>query len=178
MRKIRSRPSTRPAAEARSARPTPVRSATAPQSALVPQLFVPLLALPLTPNGKVDRRALLAAPAPEGESASESYVAPRNRVEQTLAGVWAELLRVKQVGVHDNFFSLGGDSIMVIQAAARCRRLGLSFQPRQLFQAQTVAGLAALLGAAPAAVETGPVAEFSQAGLSQGDLEELISQLG
>jgi len=144
---------------------------------MVPQLFIPLLALPLTPNGKVDRRALLAGPAPEAERSSEGYVAPRNPAEEILAAVWAGLLQIDRVGVHDNFFSLGGDSVMVIQAAARGRRLGLPFQPRQLFQNQTVAMLAALLGAVPVSEEAGPSSDFSQAGLSESELEDLMAQL-
>jgi amino acid adenylation domain-containing protein len=144
---------------------------------MVPQLFVPLLALPLTPNGKTDRRALLAGPAPEADRAAADYAAPRHRAEEVLAAVWAEVLRLDRVGIHDNFFALGGDSVMVIQAATRSRRLGFAFQPRQLFQAQTVAGLAGLLGEALPA-DAAAIPEFSQAGLSQAELEDLISQLG
>ena len=112
---------------------------------MVPQLFVPLSALPLTPNGKVDRRALVRLPAPEGDgAASRAYVAPRDPVEEILAEVWAEVLHLERVGVTDNFFELGGDSILTIQVVARCKKRGLKFAPRQLFQHQTVAALAAV----------------------------------
>jgi amino acid adenylation domain-containing protein len=145
---------------------------------MVPQLFAVLPSLPLTPNGKVDRRALLAMPAPEGaRGAGVETVAPRNPVEEVLAAVWAEVLNLDRFGIHDNFFSLGGDSILVIQAATRSRKRGVGFSPRQLFQNQTVAELAAVANAAelqaPGAVSTA----FSEAGLSQGELDDLLAEL-
>jgi amino acid adenylation domain-containing protein len=75
--------------------------------AMVPSAFVALEAMPLNPNGKVDRNAL---PAPEGnrDQAGEAYVAPRTAVEETLAAIWREILGLERVGVHDNFFALGG----------------------------------------------------------------------
>jgi len=109
---------------------------------MVPQLFLPLAALPLTPNGKVDRRALVRLPAPEEAGAGREYVAPRNPVEEILAAVWAEVLHLERVGVTDNFFELGGDSILTIQVVARCKKRGLRFAPRHIFQHQTIAGLA------------------------------------
>ncbi|HEY3110881.1 MAG TPA: amino acid adenylation domain-containing protein, partial [Chloroflexota bacterium] len=130
---------------------------------MLPAAFVALDALPLTPNGKLDRRAL---PAPEvgADDRAEPAVAPRTPAEQTLAGVWADVLGrpVERVGVHDNFFELGGDSILSIQVIARAARAGLQLTPRQLFQHQTVAALAAVAVATPAAEAeqgrlTGPV---------------------
>ncbi|HEU4884065.1 MAG TPA: amino acid adenylation domain-containing protein, partial [Longimicrobium sp.] len=120
---------------------------------MVPTLFVTLDALPLTPSGKVDRKAL---PSPEGRrlEAGEGYVAPRTEAEATLARVWAEVLGVERVGALDNFFALGGDSIVSIQIVARCNEAGLRVQPRHLFMYQTVAELAAVAGQASA-----PVAE-------------------
>jgi aryl carrier-like protein len=143
---------------------------------MVPQLFVVLPALPLTPNGKIDRRALVALPAPE--AARAETVAPRTPVEEILAAVWAEVLRLDRVGIHDNFFTLGGDSILVIQAATRSRKRGVGFTPRQLFQNQTVAELAAVADAAD--LETSVVTastEFSEAGLSQEELDDLLAEL-
>ncbi len=108
---------------------------------MVPSAFVEMDGLPLTSNGKVDRRAL---PAPEYSrpDLEESYVAPRTRVEKELAEVWAEALGVERVGVRDNFFDLGGDSIRSIQVRAKAMRRGLDFTIQQLFQHQTVEALA------------------------------------
>jgi amino acid adenylation domain-containing protein/non-ribosomal peptide synthase protein (TIGR01720 family) len=106
---------------------------------MVPAAFVRLAALPRTANGKVDRKAL-PAPQPPGER--EGYVAPRTREEEILATVWAQVLRLPRVGVNDNFFELGGDSILSVQIAARARQAGLLFTVRQIFEHQTVAGLA------------------------------------
>ena len=116
---------------------------------MVPAVFVVLDELPLTSNGKIDRRAL---PAPDLErlGVEEDFIAPRNAVEQTLAEIWAQVLGVAKVGVNDNFFELGGDSILSIQIIARAGRQGLRLNPRQVFQYQTIAELAAV-------VDTGPI---------------------
>ena len=110
---------------------------------MVPAAFVPLHALPRTPNGKLDRRAL---PAPAYGAADDRHVEPRTEVERTLAGLWAEVLRLDRVGVHDSFFEVGGDSILAIQVVSRARRAGLQLSPRQLFEHQTIAELAAVVG--------------------------------
>jgi aryl carrier-like protein len=148
---------------------------------MIPTAWVFLPALPQTPNGKVDRRAL-PAPEPESGEPGAFYLAPRNPVEATLAQVWAEVLRLPRVGVHDNFFTLGGDSILTIQVVARCRERGLEATPRQLFRHQTVAALAEAVALAVPAFPPQPPPEsapsFSQADLSQGELEELLSSLG
>ncbi|WP_234431147.1 condensation domain-containing protein, partial [Streptomyces sp. NRRL F-5053] len=121
---------------------------------MVPSAFVVLDALPLTANGKVDRRAL---PEPEAGAGVE-YVAPRTEAERALAGVWAEVLGVERVGVYDDFFALGGDSISSLQVVSRARRAGLALSSRDVFVGQTVAGLAAELeGERAAAEDTGPV---------------------
>jgi amino acid adenylation domain-containing protein/non-ribosomal peptide synthase protein (TIGR01720 family) len=108
---------------------------------MTPSVFVLLDKLPRTPTGKVDLRAL---PEPEQVRPRGRYLAPRTPVEQTLAEIWAAVLGLEQVGVEDNFFNLGGDSIISIQIASRARRAGLNILPKQLFQAQTIAELAAL----------------------------------
>ncbi len=116
----------------------------------VPAAFVPLAALPLTPNGKLDRRAL---PAPaEAVAAADDYTAPRTAEETALARIWAEVLRVPRVGVHDNYFSLGGDSIQVLQLVALAREAGLGLTPRLIFEQPTVAQLALAATATTAAV--------------------------
>ncbi len=107
---------------------------------MVPSIFVMLKKMPLMANGKLDRKAL---PQPDFSSQlAHQYVAPRNEKETNLATVWAEVLRIDQVGIYDNFFSLGGDSILSIQMASRARQLGLNLSPRQIFQHQTVVELA------------------------------------
>ncbi|WP_265923327.1 non-ribosomal peptide synthetase, partial [Cupriavidus nantongensis] len=111
---------------------------------MVPAAFVVLDTLPLTPNGKLDRRAL---PAPAFDSA-QHFVAPEGDAETALAAIWSEVLGLPRVGRADNFFELGGDSILSLQIVARARAAGWVLTPRQLFERQTLAELAAV--AAPA----------------------------
>jgi non-ribosomal peptide synthase protein (TIGR01720 family) len=128
---------------------------------MVPSAFVILDALPLTANGKVDRKAL---PAPEGRPGIGAYVAPRTPTEEALASIWCEVLKVDRVGIEDNFFELGGDSIQSIQIVARAKRAGLRVTVRQMFDYQTVGGLARVTG-----VEGGEYVAAEQ-GLVQGDV--------
>jgi amino acid adenylation domain-containing protein/non-ribosomal peptide synthase protein (TIGR01720 family) len=116
---------------------------------MVPPLFVTMDELPLTTSGKLDRKRL---PAPDARrlAASDGYVAPRTGAEAALARIWAEVLGVERVGVHDGFFALGGDSIVSIQIVARANEAGLRLQPRHVFMYQTVAELAAVAGQASA----------------------------
>ncbi|HET9256037.1 MAG TPA: amino acid adenylation domain-containing protein, partial [Pseudonocardiaceae bacterium] len=111
---------------------------------LVPAGFVPLEAMPLNANGKLDRRAL---PAPDWDTAATAeYQAPRTDAERRVAGIWAEVLRVERVGAEDNFFDLGGDSILSIRIASRLRaEFGVDFSPRAVFTHATVAELAAVI---------------------------------
>ncbi|NEU77732.1 amino acid adenylation domain-containing protein [Nostoc sp. UIC10630] len=111
---------------------------------MVPSVFVPLKALPLTNNGKVDSKAL---PAPEEVRAeSGTFVAPTTPTEKLLADIWTKVLRVERVGIHDNFFELGGDSILSIQIIAKANQAGLQLIPKQMFDNQTIAKLAAVAG--------------------------------
>ncbi|MBD2040609.1 non-ribosomal peptide synthetase [Microcoleus sp. FACHB-672] len=112
---------------------------------MVPASFVILEALPLTPNGKVDRKAL-PAPHTTRPELEEIFTAPRTSVEETLAQIWSQVLGLKQVSVDDNFFELGGDSILSIQVIAKAHQAGLKLKPKQLFQYQTIAQLAAVAG--------------------------------
>nr|QEO73881.1 AMP-dependent synthetase and ligase [uncultured bacterium] len=107
---------------------------------MVPSVFVQLPQLPLTISGKLDRRAL---PAPSVTSES-GYVEPRNPVERVLAEIWADVLGVAQVGIEDNFFGLGGDSILSIQVVSRARQAGLKLTSKDVFLHQTIARLAAV----------------------------------
>ena len=112
---------------------------------MVPASFVVLDEFPLTPNGKVDRKALPELDSGKLQIESE-YIAPRNPVEEKLANIWASLLGIERVGIHDNFFELGGDSILSIQIIARAARENIQLAPRQVFQHQTIAELAAAAG--------------------------------
>jgi non-ribosomal peptide synthase protein (TIGR01720 family) len=103
---------------------------------MVPAAFVTLDWLPVHADGTADRTAL---PAPE----VLSFVAPGTAIEQTLADVWSEVLRVPDVSVHDNFFDLGGDSILSIQVMVVARRAGIALTPRQIFANPTITDLAA-----------------------------------
>ena len=117
----------------------------------VPAVFVGLGALPRTPNGKLDRRALPAPPDPGRDGDEADFAAPRTATEVTLAEIWAQVLKVPRVGIHDNYFSLGGDSIQVLQLVARAREAGLAVSPKSVFANPTVADLARTTGAASGA---------------------------
>ncbi|TDJ74247.1 amino acid adenylation domain-containing protein [Pseudomonas putida] len=108
---------------------------------MVPAHLMLLASLPLTPNGKLDRKAL---PAPDLSRLQDAFVAPQGPVEPVLADIWQRLLGVEQVGRDDNFFQLGGDSIVAIQVVSRARQAGLQLSPKDLFQQQTLAALAAV----------------------------------
>ena len=108
---------------------------------MIPSNFVALDRMPLTSNGKVDRQAL-PAPAESRAESGPAETAPRNDIERTLAEIWRETLGVESVGVHDNIYDLGGDSIINIQIIAKAKRAGLSFTPKQFMQHQTIAQLA------------------------------------
>ncbi|GAA2709872.1 non-ribosomal peptide synthetase [Micromonospora olivasterospora] len=131
-------------------------------SFMVPRIFLCLDQLPLSSNGKLDRRALAAIPweqhaaTPMGE-----YTAPRNLVEQRLAEIWGAVLAAADpVSIHDNFFALGGDSILSLQVIFRAKQAGLHFSVKQLFQHQTIAELSHVVvqqDAASVQAEQGPV---------------------
>ncbi|ARX89450.1 peptide synthetase [Streptomyces alboflavus] len=123
---------------------------------MLPAAFVTVPELPLTANGKVDRRGL---PEPDWTATGDAaYRAPRAGAEQTLSEIWAELLGVARVGVDDNFFMLGGDSILSIQVVSRARAAGLALTPRDLFRHPSIAALAAAGGTAAPVAGTDPVA--------------------
>ncbi|GJL56403.1 MAG: hypothetical protein NPIRA02_35350 [Nitrospirales bacterium] len=115
---------------------------------MVPSGFVVLEALPLTPNGKVDRQALSQAEMRQVNVMNGST--PQTATQRLLADVWRDVLGVPHVGLHDNFFALGGDSILSIQVISRLRQQGVRVSPRQLFQHQTIAELATVADAMPA----------------------------
>ncbi|RZM73098.1 hypothetical protein C3B51_21300, partial [Pseudoalteromonas rubra] len=119
-------------------------SATLAQlAASVPDYMVPKLAViikewPLTANGKINKKAL---PEPDKALLQNDYCAPRNSTEATLCDIWQDLLGIEQVGIQDNFFTLGGDSIIAIQMVGRARQQGLHLNVKQLFATPTIATL-------------------------------------
>jgi amino acid adenylation domain-containing protein/non-ribosomal peptide synthase protein (TIGR01720 family) len=111
---------------------------------MVPAVLVFLDTLPRTANGKVDRHAL---PAQHRDDLHRKATAsPRTEAEETVLRIWQDVLGREEIGIHDNFFELGGDSILGIQVVARANRAGLNLTPRQAFEHQTVADLAAVAG--------------------------------
>ncbi|WP_225000435.1 non-ribosomal peptide synthetase, partial [Cesiribacter sp. SM1] len=108
---------------------------------MVPSILVPLEDLPLTPNGKVNRKAL---PDPDvTQLLTNQYVAPRNETEEKLASIWQNLLKLERVGVKDNFFESGGDSLLVVRAVSLIRReFSLDIPVNTLFKFSCIADLA------------------------------------
>ena len=133
---------------------------------MIPSGYVILDALPLTPNGKVDRRALARlAPAPARAGAEGAFVAPRGPVEEILAEIWADLLGVERVGRDDGFFALGGHSLLATQVVSRVRQaLGVELPLRQLFEAPTLAGLAAGISSLLPATGAPPLRRLARTG--------------
>jgi thioesterase domain-containing protein/aryl carrier-like protein len=109
---------------------------------MVPQQLIVLDALPLTPNGKVDRKQLGAL---EIKESTVQYEAPGNATEQTLVSIWTEVLHREEVGVHDNFFRLGGHSLMMIRLLSHLRMHGLELQLSELYKYQTIREQATVL---------------------------------
>ncbi|HKG80853.1 MAG TPA: amino acid adenylation domain-containing protein, partial [Pyrinomonadaceae bacterium] len=108
---------------------------------MVPAYFIKLDAFPLARSGKVDRKAL---PSSDGvrPDIDELYIPPRTLIEETLSAIWSEVLGIERVGIDDNFFVLGGDSIRSIQVRAKALRKALDIENRHLFQHPTIRGLA------------------------------------
>jgi amino acid adenylation domain-containing protein/non-ribosomal peptide synthase protein (TIGR01720 family) len=115
---------------------------------MVPALFVQIEQLPLSPGGKLDRRAL-PQPATIQQEHGEEFVPPGTHIEQTLASIWAEVLGLDRVSITDNFFALGGDSILSMQIIARAARANIRLTPRQIFRQQTIEALARVVNIPP-----------------------------
>ncbi|MDQ6713102.1 MAG: amino acid adenylation domain-containing protein [Candidatus Dormibacteraeota bacterium] len=111
---------------------------------MVPASIVLLQRLPLTANGKVDRGALPEPPPGMGPGVNAELAVPRNPTEQTLADIWSELLDTQRLGIHQNFFEVGGDSLDAVQLVAKAGRVGIHLTLRQVFEQPTIAALATL----------------------------------
>ena len=141
---------------------------------MVPAAVVHLDRLPLTPNGKLDRAAL-----PPPDFAPVSSRPPTTGRERALAELFAATLGVEAVGADDGFFDLGGDSISSVRLVARAREAGIVITPRDVFEHQTVAALAANATAAgPAASDGGVVSKAPLVTMVDGELDDLASGLG
>ncbi|BFU90202.1 MAG: hypothetical protein NTAFB01_13890 [Nitrospira sp.] len=142
---------------------------------MIPSTITVLETLPLTANGKIDRAAL---PDPEQAQTPQNgtYVAPRSDIETTLAQIWADVLHLDRVGIHDNFFAIGGDSIRSLQVVARAHKSGIKLTPKHLFEHPTVAAVAAVAATERTEV-TGVSAtqDFSLSGLEPDEIEALFS---
>ncbi|HKH48932.1 MAG TPA: amino acid adenylation domain-containing protein, partial [Thermoanaerobaculia bacterium] len=115
---------------------------------MLPSAYVLLAEMPRTPSGKPDRSAL-PPPAGERPETGAPFAAPRTPAEETLARVWAEVLGIERVGIQDDFFVLGGDSILSLQVIGRAAAAGLRLDPRMIFAHPTVAELAAVAARTP-----------------------------
>ena len=131
---------------------------------MVPTHFMFLAQMPLTPNGKLDRKGL---PEPDASLLQQAYVAPETELEQQIAAIWAEVLRLPQVGLNDNFFEVGGHSLLAIQITSRVQaELGLEVPLVEVFQTET---LRAYVQAA-ATFRAGSAEDFD-------DLRDFLSEL-
>jgi amino acid adenylation domain-containing protein len=120
--------------------------------AMIPAHYIELTAMPMTPSGKLDRAAL-PDPANYGAAHSESFVPPQSPLELVIARIWSTVLGRSEIGVHDNFFDLGGHSLMATRVVSRLRsHLQIDLPLAALFEAPTVAGLATAIAARSAAL--------------------------
>jgi amino acid adenylation domain-containing protein len=114
---------------------------------MIPHRFVVLEAMPLTPNGKIDRKQL-PEPDPTLRPEERAYVAPRTKIEETIAGIWTELLGVEKISINDGFFELGGDSLLISRLVARIHTVfDVNLPIRSIFLAPTLKNIAAAVKA-------------------------------
>jgi acyl carrier protein len=135
---------------------------------MIPSAFVLLDRLPLTASGKLDRNAL-PAPDQSRPELDNFFVAPRTPAEQSMAGIWAEVLKLDKIGIHDNFFELGGHSLLATQLVSRLRdAFRVNLPLRSLFENPTVASLAERIETFLWAAKTRP-----SHGAGSGDREQI-----
>jgi len=120
---------------------------------MIPAVFMQLAEFPRLPNGKI---AIGQLPPPEAEAVldTKKFVAPSSEIEQQLATIWEKLLNISPIGIHDNFFEIGGDSIRSIQVIAKASKVGINLAPDQLFEHQTIGALAKFLESKNANADT------------------------
>ncbi|TPG69307.1 amino acid adenylation domain-containing protein [Brevibacillus laterosporus] len=122
---------------------------------MIPSYIVSLDCIPLTPNGKLNRQAL---PEPDGDNHSGvEYTAPRNPIEETLSAVWQDILGVNRIGIAENFFQLGGDSIKALQVCSQMRKLGFELSVKNLLQHPSIAELSPSVREFRQIIDQGPV---------------------
>lgn len=111
-------------------------------SYMTPSNFVELEKFPYLPNGKIDRKTLSELEVRPVKTSSESYLAPRTELERSLSDVWSDVLNIENIGVNDNFFQIGGDSIRCVQLAVRLREKGINISVSHIFSYPTISQLA------------------------------------
>ncbi|MCP4149891.1 MAG: amino acid adenylation domain-containing protein, partial [bacterium] len=123
---------------------------------MIPAYFVPLQAIPVTPNGKVDRKAL---PEPDGSAVEDTrpYLAPRNKVEEKLAITWNSVLGRKRIGIDENFFAIGGDSIKAVQVSSRLIKEGYKVEIKDILKHPVISQLAPLVKSLERTADQAPV---------------------
>ena len=146
---------------------------------MIPASFRRVDRVPLTDNGKVDESALLALDSDQ-RGTRQAYSPPRNETERSLARIWCEVLQLKRVGRDDNFWDLGGDSILNIQIVARANQCGFRLTARQLFDHPSIAELSSVVQTATpteTAAKESEVEQYGLSGLSEDSLKKLIDRL-
>ncbi|MBD3267592.1 amino acid adenylation domain-containing protein, partial [bacterium] len=141
---------------------------------MIPSYFIPVRAFPLTANGKIDRQALPHPQTADIEQKTD-FRPPRDEIETTMAAVWREVLGVDRVGVHDNYFVLGGDSIKAIQIVSRLFQEGIELEVRHILQSQTIARLREQGKQSPS---SSAQSIKSQYGLEDNELQTVLRHLG
>jgi|GEM_PF-1200117 len=142
---------------------------------MVPRLWVEIEEVPLTPNGKVDRRSL-----PDPDITSKDIVAPRSEAESTMVDIWKQVLQLNAVGINDNFFDLGGDSISAIKIMFQARQQGILLNPGDVFLYQTISELCLASGDTTATdlSEEDIGGAFGLTDLDSSDIDALKDQYG
>lgn len=132
---------------------------------MIPNVLVTVKSWPLTPNGKIDRKAL---PAPETVM-QRKFVAPRDNTEQRLAEIWADVIGLTRVGIYDNFFEIGGNSLVAARAVAKLRQeFEIDIPLRTLFEMHTIADIAAYINATQWAMQSANQAVASEENRDEG----------